>query len=131
MRRKALVVCALFAVSATMVYGTWLAADDMRAKPLVAHVTTKDGFAYIENTGEYAWQDVRLTINGEFVCTQSEPAPPGAVIGVNLIGCRTAAGEPLDWPDVRVRDVAITVSRVPRFPLLNRARTASGTFALE
>ncbi len=136
MSRKTLVVVGLLVVSTTMVYGTWLAADDMRAKPLVARVTMQDGFVRLVNTGDYAWQNLRLTINGEFACDPrarpaSDAMPPGSTTAVNVAACLNAAGQRLDWPRVRARDVAVTVSRVPRFPLMNRARTASGTFALE
>jgi hypothetical protein len=130
-RRRVIVVTVLLGVSTAMVYGTWLAADDMRAKPLVAQVTMQDGLVTIENTGTYAWQDVRLTIDGEYVCALTDPVLPGTVVGTNLSGCLSAAGRRLDWPEVPARQVAVVVTRVPRFPRLNRARTASGTYPLE
>ena len=112
----------LLAVSTAMVYGTWLAVDDMGAKPLVAHVTMRDGVVEVANDGAYTWQDARLTLNGEFVCTSDQPTAPGAAVRIAVAGCLNTAGAKLDWPRVGVRDVAVAVTRVPRFPRVNRAR---------
>jgi hypothetical protein len=64
--KKTLVAIALFAVSAAMVYGTWLAVDDMRAKLMVAQVTVDGGAVVVVNDGDFAWSDAQFVVNGTY-----------------------------------------------------------------
>lgn len=128
--RKFGVAAALLLVSSVMVYGTWLAADDMRAKPLVAQVTTQGAAVRIGNTGEYGWQGLTITVNGRYRHTLTTTVEPGAAVSVPVAELRTADGAP--WPSAEpVREVAVAVIRRPRFPKVNRERTASGTFVVD
>jgi hypothetical protein len=131
MDRKTRVTTGLLLVAAVMVYGTWLAVDDMRAKPLAAAVRLQPGIVHLDNTGDYAWQELRLTLNGRFTATVPGPVPAGRGVDAELAAFRDAGDQPLDWNRETLRELAVTVTRVPRFPLMNRGRTASGTFALE
>ena len=128
--RKFGVAAALLLVSSVMVYGTWLAADDMRAKPLVAQVTRQGNGVRIGNTGEYGWQGLTITVNGRYRQTVTTTVEPGDAVSVPVTALRSADGDP--WPSLEpVREVAVAVIRRPRFPKVNRERTASGTFIIE
>lgn len=131
MPRKTIVALGLLLVATVMVYGTWLAVDDIRAKPLVAAARTQPGVVHIDNAGDYAWQEVRLTLNGRFTSILPGPVAAGQGVDAELAGFRDAGGQPLDWTTESLHELAVTVTRVPRFPLVNRGRTASGTFSLE
>jgi len=126
--RKTVVTLGLITSSAAMVYGTWIAADDMRAKPLVAKVSAGDGRVRVENHSGFTWQAVRLTVNGRYADAgpRDGAVAPGAVLDIDPRTLRDAAGA--TFPGEAVRELTISVRRVPRFPALNRERTASGTF---
>lgn len=125
--RRWLTLVVLVGFSAAMVYGTWLAADDMGAKPMAGTVTVEGEALRVVNTSDYAWTDARLVIDGAFAApTVAGPVPAGGEFRVPIAAFVDTAGRPATSP----REVAIAVTRVPRFPKVNRARTASGTWTL-
>ena len=108
--------------------GTWLAVDDMGAKPLAGTVTVDGGALRVVNTSGYAWTDARLVVDGVFAApVVAGPIASGDDLRVPLTAFVDRAGRPAEAP----HEVAITVTRVPRFPKVNRARTASGTWPLD
>lgn len=125
--RRWLTLVVLVGFSAAMVYGTWLAVDDMSAKPIAANVTVDGGALRVVNTSGYAWIDARLVVDGAFAApVEAGPIAAGDELRVPLTAFVDPAGRPAEVP----RELAITVTRVPRFPKVNRARTASGTWTL-
>jgi len=126
--RRWLTLVVLVGFSAAMVYGTWLAVDDMSAKPIAGSVTVDGGALRVVNTSGYAWTDARLVVDGIFAApVVAGPIASGDDLRVPLSAFVDPAGRPAAAP----REVAITVTRVPRFPKVNRARTASGTWPLD
>lgn len=125
--RRWLTLVVLVGFSAAMVYGTWLAVDDMSAKPIAGTVTVDGGALRVVNTSGYAWTDARLVVDGAFAApVLAGPIASGDDVRVPLSAFVDPAGRPAKAPG----EVAITVTRVPRFPKVNRARTASGTWPL-
>ena len=125
--RRWLTLVVLVGFSAAMVYGTWLAVDDMSAKPIAGTVTVDGGVMRVVNTSGYAWTDARLVVDGVFTApVVAGPVAAGDDLSVPLTAFVDPAGRSAEAP----REVAITVTRVPRFPKVNRARTASGTWPL-
>lgn len=125
--RRWLTLVTLVAFSAAMVYGTWLAVDDMGAKPMAGDVRLAGDALRVVNTSDFAWIDVRMTIDGVYVApVEAGPVTPGGELRVTLARFVDASGRTPPTP----REVAIAVTRVPRFPKVNRARTASGTWLL-
>lgn len=126
--RRWLTLVVLVGFCAALVYGTWLAVDDMSAKPMAGTVRLDGGVVHVANTSGYAWIDVRLVIDGAFPAPAvAGPVADGGEIRVPLATFADTAGAHPASP----REVAITVTRVPRFPKVNRARTASGTWTLD
>ncbi len=126
--RRWLTLVVLVGFSAAMVYGTWLAVDDMSAKPIAGTVTVDSGALRVVNTSGYAWTDARLVVDGVFTApVVAGPIASGDDLRMPLTAFVDPAGRPAGAP----REVAITVTRVPRFPKVNRARTASGTWPLD
>jgi hypothetical protein len=125
--RRWLTLVVLVGFSAAMVYGTWLAVDDMGAKPMAGTVTLEGDALHVVNTSDYAWTDARLVVDEAFTApVVPGPVAAGGEFRVPLASFVDRAGHTPSSP----RDVAIAVTRVPRFPKVNRARTASGTFSL-
>ncbi|MFN7977339.1 MAG: hypothetical protein U0P30_04330 [Vicinamibacterales bacterium] len=125
--RRWLTLVVLVGFSAAMVYGTWLAADDMGAKPMAGTVTLEGDALRVVNTSDYAWTDARLVIDGAFTApVVPGPVAAGAEFRVPVAAFADAGGRAPSSP----KEVAIAVTRVPRFPKVNRARTASGTWTL-
>lgn len=125
--RRWLTLVVLVGFSAAMVYGTWLAVDDMGAKPMAGTVAVEGDALRVVNTSDYAWTDARLVIDGRFAApVVAGPVAAGGEFRVPIAAFIDAAGRPVASP----REVAIAVTRVPRFPKVNRARTASGTWTL-
>lgn len=125
--RRWLTLVVLVGFSAAMVYGTWLAVDDMSAKPIAGTVTVDGGVMRVVNTSGYAWTDARLVVDGVFTApVVAGPVAAGDDLSVPLTAFVDPAGRSAEAP----REVAITVTRLPRFPKVNRARTASGTWPL-
>lgn len=126
-RRRWLTLVVLVGFSAAMVYGTWLAVDDMSAKPIAATVTMEGDALHVVNTSGYAWTDARLLIDGTFAAPAvSGPIAAGGEFRVPVAAFVDPGGRAPSAP----REVSIAVTRVPRFPKVNRARTASGTWTL-
>ena len=125
--RRWLTLVVLVGFSAAMVYGTWLAVDDMGAKPIAATVTIEGDALHVVNTSGYAWTDARLVVDGTFAApVVSGPVGDGGEFRVPVAAFVDPGGRAASAP----REVAIAVTRVPRFPKVNRARTASGTWPL-
>lgn len=125
--RRWLLLIVLVGFSAAMVYGTWLAVDDMGAKPIAGTVSIEGDTLRIVNTSDYSWTDARLTADGTFAApVVAGPVAPGGEFLVPIAAFVDPAGRGASAP----REVAIAVTRVPRFPRVNRARTASGTWTL-
>lgn len=125
--RRWLTLVVLVGFSAAMVYGTWLAADDMSAKPMAGTVTMEGDTLRVVNTSDYAWTNARLVIDGAFAApVVAGPVAAGGEFRVPVAAFVDAGGRAPSSP----REVAIAVTRVPRFPKVNRARTASGTWML-
>lgn len=125
--RRWLTLIVLVGFSAAMVYGTWLAVDDMGAKPIAGTVTIEGDALRIVNTSDYSWTDARLTADGAFAApVVAGPVAPGGEFRVPIASLVDPSGRAVSAP----REVAIAVTRVPRFPKVNRARTASGTWTL-
>lgn len=128
--KKTLVAIALFAVSAAMVYGTWLAVDDMRAKPMVARVTVDGGAIVVVNDGDFSWSDAQFVVNGIYRATAPDTLAPGArqVLALTAFVDRdgrsaASAGDP-------VRDVTATATRHSRFGTFNTDRPTTGRWLL-
>jgi hypothetical protein len=128
--KKTLVAIALFAVSAAMVYGTWLAVDDMRAKPMVARVSVEGAAVVVVNDGDFAWSDAQFVVNGTFRAAAPDTLAPGARQAIALTAFvdrdgRTAAsaGDP-------VRDITATATRHSRFGTFNTDRPTTGRWLL-
>ncbi len=125
--RRWLTLVVLVGFSTAMVYGTWLAADDMGAKPMAGTVTLDGDALRVVNTSDYAWTDARLVADGAFAApVVAGPVAPGSEFRVPIAAFVDKTGRPATSP----REVAIAVTRVPRFPKMNRARTASGTWPI-
>lgn len=128
LRRRWLTVVLLVGFCAALVYGTWLAVDDMAAKPMAGTVTVDGAALHVANTSGYAWIDVRLVIDGAFAA----PAVAGPVVSGGEFRVPLAVfTDPAGARPAAPREVSITITRVPRFPKVNRARTASGTWTLD
>ena len=129
--KKTLVAIALFAVSAAMVYGTWLAVDDMRAKPMVAQVTVDGGAVVVVNAGDFAWSDAQFVVNGTYRAAAPATLAPGGrqVLPLTTFVDRdgrsaASAGDP-------VHDVTATATRHSRFGTFNTDRPTTGRGLLE
>lgn len=129
--KKTLVAIALFAISAAMVYGTWLAVDDMRAKPMVARVTVDGATVVVVNDGDFAWSDAQFVVNGTYRADAPATLAPGArqVIALTAFVDRdgrtaASAGDP-------VRDVTATATRHSRFGTFNTDRPTTGRWLLD
>ncbi len=135
--RKWIVVVALLSVSAAMVYGTWLAVDDLRAKPMAARVTIIEGgdvpALEVVNTSDFAWLNVAVTVNGTFTAGTviDGPIDSGAVLELPLSTFVDDGGRTLLQAQEPVREVAGTATRVSRFPTFNVNRPTSGRWPLE
>jgi len=133
--RKALVAVTLLAVSAAMVYGTWLAVDDMRAKPMMAQAAIghRGDLVTLEivNTSDFAWHDTTFTVNGRYRIVWPEPVEPGGTLGLTLVRFLDASGTALPWPEEPARELSATTTRRPRFARVNRTRVATGRWPFE
>ena len=129
--KKTLVAIVLFAVSAAMVYGTWLAVDDMRAKPMVAQVSVDGGAVVVVNAGDFAWSDAQFVVNGTYRAAAPATLAPGGrqVLPLTTFVDRdgrsaASAGDP-------VHDVTATATRHSRFGTFNTDRPTTGRWLLK
>jgi hypothetical protein len=129
--KKALVAIALVAVSAAMVYGTWLAVDDMRAKPMVARVTVDGGAIVVVNDGDFAWSDAQFVVNGTYRATTPDALAPGARQVIPLTAFVDKDGRAADAAGDAVRDVTATATRHSRFGTFNTDRPTTGHWLLD
>jgi hypothetical protein len=125
--RRVATALTLFAVSAAMVYGTWLAVDDMRAKPMVAQVTIAGDALCVANDSGFTWLTPSVTINGTFVAS-SVPLDlaTGATACLPLDTFVDDQGRDLASTGEPVREVTATASRRSRFGTFNAERRISG-----
>lgn len=128
--KKTLVAVSLVVVSAAMVYGTWLAVDDMRAKPMVARVGVEGGAVVVVNDGDFAWSDAQFVVNGTYRAAAPDTLAPGArqVLALTAFVDRDGrsaadAGDP-------VHDVTATATRHSRFGTFNTDRPTTGRWLL-
>ncbi len=128
--KKTLVAIALVAVSAAMVYGTWLAVDDMRAKPMVAQVTVEAGAIVVENGGDFAWSDAQFVVNGTYRAAVPETLAPGARQTIALSAFVDRDGRSAASAGEAVRDVTATATRHSRFGTFNTDRPTTGRWLL-
>ncbi len=129
--KKTLVAIALFAVSAAMVYGTWLAVDDMRAKPMVARVTVDGGAIVIVNAGDFAWSDARFVVNGTHRADVPATLAPGERQVIALTAFVDKDGRAVGTTGGPVRDVTATATRHSRFGTFNTDRPTTGRWLLD
>jgi hypothetical protein len=121
---------ALLVSSAAMVYGTWLAADDMRAKPLVAEVTLDAAALTVVNGNDFTWRTADFTLDGAFRAQAPGPLEPGATLRVPLAAFVDESGRPVTAAGQPPRDLTATATRRSRFGAVNKDRTSSGRWLL-
>lgn len=130
--KKLTVVMALLAVSAAMVYGTWLAVDDMRAKPMVAQVTVTSEALCVVNDSGFLWQHPTFTINKVFVSVAPhQKVEPGARQCLPLDSFVEKTDGRLVRLDAPVREVAAVATRPSRFRRVNAERRISARWTIE
>lgn len=130
-RRRLATALTLFLVCAGMVYGTWLAVDDMRAKPMAAQVTVDAGRLMVVNDGDFTWTDAVFTINGVFSTGAPDALAPGATLVLPLDAFADANGRRLSWPADHVRDVTARATRRSRFGAFNTDRPTTGRWPID
>jgi hypothetical protein len=128
--KKTLVAIVLFAVSAAMVYGTWLAVDDMRAKPMVAQVTVDGGAVVVVNAGDFAWSDAQFVVNGTYRAAAPAALAPGERQVIALTAFVDRDGRAAGSTGEPVRDVTATATRHSRFGTFNTDRPTTGRWLL-
>ena len=128
--KKTLVAIALFAVSAAMVYGTWLAVDDMRAKLMVAQVTVDGGAVVVVNDGDFAWSDAQFVVNGTYRAAAPGTLAPGARQVLALTAFVDRHGNSAASAGGPVHDVIATAIRHSRFGTFNTDRPTTGRWLL-
>jgi hypothetical protein len=128
--KKTLVAIALFAVSAAMVYGTWLAVDDMRAKLMVAQVTVDGGAVVVVNDGDFAWSDAQFVVNGTYRAAAPGTLAPGARQVLALTAFVDRDGRSAASAGGPVHDVTATATRHSRFGTFNTDRPTPGRWLL-
>lgn len=129
--KKTLVAMALFAVSAAMVYGTWLAVDDMRAKPMVAQVTVDGGAVVVVNDGDFAWSDAQFVVNGTYRADAPATLVPGERQAIALTAFVDRDGRTAAGAGDPVHDVTATATRHSRFGTFNTDRPTTGRWLLD
>lgn len=120
----------LVVVSAAMVYGTWLAVDDMRAKPMVAQVTVADGAVLIVNEGDFAWSDAVFVVNGTYRAAAPATLAPGGRQVIALSSFVDKDGRTAGSPGDPVREVTATATRHSRFGTFNTDRPTTGRWLM-
>lgn len=130
-RRRLATALTLFLVSAAMVYGTWLAVDDMRAKPMRAQVTLAADGLTVTNRGDFTWRSAIFTVNGTFRAEVPAPLAPGATTVIPLAAFVDASARALGASGERVRDVTARATRQSRFGTFNTDRPTTGRWLLE
>ena len=128
--KKTLVAIVLFAVSAAMVYGTWLAVDDMRAKPMVAQVSVDGGAVVVVNAGDFAWSDAQFVVNGTYRAAAPAALAPGERQVIALTAFVDRDGRAAGSTGEAVRDVTATATRHSRFGTFNTDRPTTGRWLL-
>ncbi len=128
--KKTLVAIVLFAVSAAMVYGTWLAVDDMRAKPMVAQVSVDGGAVVVVNAGDFAWSDAQFVVNGTYRAAAPAALAPGERQVIALTAFVDRDGRAAGSTGEPVRDVTATATRHSRFGTFNTDRPTTGRWLL-
>ena len=128
--KKTVVAMALFAVSAAMVYGTWLAVDDMRAKPMVAEVTVDGAAVVVVNAGDFAWSDAQFVVNGTYRAAVPATLAPGERQAIALTAFVDRDGRAAAGTGEPVRDVTATATRHSRFGTFNTDRPTTGRWLL-
>lgn len=127
MRRGGVALLVLLLVSAAMVYGTWLAVDDMRAQPMMARVTVAAGAVTIVNTSEFTWSDTVFTVNETFRAPASGDIWPGRTLVLPL----SSFVDPAGLSTGSVREVAATSTRKARFSTFNTDHATTGRWPIE
>ena len=131
MRRGGAALLVLLLVSAAMVYGTWLAVDDMRAQPMMARVTVAAGAVTIVNTSRFTWSDTVFTVNEAFRAPSSGDIWPGRTLVLPLSSFVDGAGRPAGPSTGPVREVAATSTRKARFSTFNTDHATTGRWPIE
>ena len=129
--RRLATALTLFLVSAAMVYGTWLAVDDMRAKPMVARVTVANGALVVVNDGDFAWSGAVFVLNGTFTADAPATLAPGAQQTLPLGAFVDRDGRPPDLQRDPVRDVTARATRHSRFGAFNTDRPTTGRWVID
>lgn len=129
--RRLATALTLFLVSAGMVYGTWLAVDDMRAKPMVARVTVANGALVVVNDGDFAWSGAVFVLNGTYRADAPAPLAPGAQQTLPLATFVDREGRAPDLQREPVRDVTATATRHSRFGTFNTNRPTTGRWPID
>ena len=136
-RTRLITALTLLVVSAAMVYGTWLAVDDMRAKPMTAQVTIGHHGELpaleVVNTSDFTWLNVTVTINGTFETGHviEGPFEPGAMVRVPLHTFVDDQDRNLMGTKEPVREVTARATRISRFPTFNVNRPTSGRWPFD
>jgi hypothetical protein len=116
----------LLLVCMAMVYGTWLAVDDMRAKPMLARVDITGDAVTIVNDSGFTWSDTVFTINGAYTAAAATPIEPGSIVSLPLAAFVDAQGRTLTWTRPPVHEVAAAATRKARFPAFNVDHATTG-----
>ncbi len=129
-RRAIAALLVLLLVSAAMVYGTWLAVDDMRAQPMSARVTMAAGAVTVVNTSRFTWSDAVFIIDGTFRAAAPAAIAPGRLVVLPLGQFVDADGRPVP-SSAPVREIAATSTRKARFRTFNVDHAATGLWRVE
>jgi len=113
-----------------MVYGTWLAVDDMRAKLMVAQVTVDGGAVVVVNDGDFAWSDAQFVVNGTYRAAAPGTLAPGARQVLALTAFVDRDGRSAASAGGPVHDVTATATRHSRFGTFNTDRPTTGRWLL-
>ena len=136
-RARLITALTLLVVSAAMVYGTWLAVDDMRAKSMTAQVTIghQGELPALEmvNTSDFTWLNVTVTINGTFKSGVELEGPfePRARLSIPLHTFVDDRDRNLIGTEEPVREVTARATRRSRFPTFNVNRPTSGRWPFD
>ncbi len=130
-RRGVAALLLLLLVSAAMVYGTWLAVDDLRAKPMAARVNVAAGAVTIVNTSAFTWSDTVFTVNEIFRTEARGAIEPGDTLVLPLGAFADSNGRPASSSTEPVREVAATATRKARFRSFNTDHASTGRWLVE
>ncbi len=130
-RRGVAALLLLLLVSAAMVYGTWLAVDDLRAKPMAARVTVAAGAVTVVNTSAFTWSDTVFTVNETFRTAAPGAIEPGRTLVLPLTAFADSNGRPASSSTDPVREVGATATRKARFRTFNTDHASTGRWLVE